>query len=159
MQSDKNTLLIIGAICSFAAALAHLGCIVFGGDWYRFFGAGEQMASMAEQGLWYPTIVTSVLVVVLLVWSLYALSGARVITRLPLLRSGLCAISAIYLIRGVAFIWLMPMFPENSLTFWLVSSGVCLTIGLLYALGTYQVWESRTAAMAGLRNPSPRSLR
>ena len=32
------------------AALAHLGCIIFGGDWYRFFGAGEQMARMAEAG-------------------------------------------------------------------------------------------------------------
>lgn len=140
MQSDKNTLLIIGAICSFVAALAHLGCIVFGDDWYRFFGAGEQMASMAEQGLWYPTIVTSVLVVVLLIWSLYALSAARVITHLPLLRLGLCVITAIYLLRGVAFFWLMPVFPENSLTFWLVSSGFCLTIGLFYGAGTYQVW-------------------
>jgi hypothetical protein len=141
MDSDKNRLLIIAAVCSFAAAMAHLGCIVFGGDWYRFFGAGEQMASMAEQGLWYPTIVTSVLVVVLLVWSLYALSGARVIVRLPFLRLALCVITAIYLIRGVTFFWLMPMFPENSLTFWLVSSLICLGIGALYSIGTYQVWS------------------
>lgn len=140
MLSGNNKLLVIGGLCSFMAALAHLGCIVFGGDWYRFFGAGEQMARMAEQGLWYPTIVTSVLVVVLLIWSLYAFSGARLILRLPFLRLGLCVIAAIYLLRGVAFFWLMPMFPENSMTFWLVSSGICLGIGLLYAIGTYQVW-------------------
>ncbi|GGD63272.1 hypothetical protein [Lacimicrobium alkaliphilum] len=140
MFSDKNPLLIIGAFCSFAAALSHLGCIVFGADAYRFFGAGEQMAKMAEKGLWYPTIVTSVLVMVLVAWGLYALSGAGVIFRLPFLRFALCAITSVYLIRGVAFFWLMPMFPENSLTFWLVSSGICLGIGLLYAVGTYQVW-------------------
>lgn len=132
--------LIIAAICSGIAALAHLGCIVFGGDWYRFFGAGEQMARMAEQGLWYPSIVTSVLVMVLLSWSLYAFSGAGMIRRLPLLRLALCIISAMYLIRAVAFYWLMPLFPENGLTFWLVSSSICLAIGVFYAVGTYQVW-------------------
>src|SRR5690606_39322494 len=79
MHSTGNKYLLAAAICCFAAALAHLGCIVFGGDWYRFFGAGEQMARMAEQGLWYPTIVTSVIVMALLVWALYGLSGAGAI--------------------------------------------------------------------------------
>ena len=102
---------------------SHLGCIVFGGDWYRFLGAGEQMARMAEQGLWYPTIMTSGIVVVLLIWALYALSGAGAIKRLPLTRLALVVITAIFLLRGVSFVGLMPLFPENSVTFWLVSSG------------------------------------
>ena len=136
----KNSFLILASICSGVAALLHLGCIIFGADWYRAFGAGEQMAQMAEAGMLYPTVVTSVIVVVLVVWSLYALSGAGVIRKLPLVRTALCVISAIYLLRGVAFIPLMPLFPENSLTFWLVSSGVCLLLGALYALGTKQAW-------------------
>ncbi|MBN7826864.1 hypothetical protein [Bowmanella dokdonensis] len=140
MQLKKNKFLILGAIGSAMAALAHLGCIAFGGDWYRFFGAGEQMARMAEQGHWYPAAVTSALVVILLLWSLYALSGARVIVHLPFLRLGLCVIAGIYLLRGMAFVGIMRMFPDNSLSFWLVSSGICLSIGLLYAIGTYQAW-------------------
>ncbi|HSX50390.1 MAG TPA: hypothetical protein VLF09_05510 [Cellvibrio sp.] len=136
----KNSFLILASICSGIAALLHLGCIIFGADWYRAFGAGEQMAQMAEAGMLYPTVVTSVIVVVLVVWSLYALSGAGVIRKLPLVRTALCVISTIYLLRGVAFIPLMPLFPENSLTFWLVSSGVCLLLGALYALGTKQAW-------------------
>ena len=84
VHTSNNKHLLAAAICCFAAALAHLGCIVFGDDWYRFFGAGEQMARMAEQGLWYPTIVTSFIVLVLLVWALYGLSGACAIKRLPL---------------------------------------------------------------------------
>ena len=122
---QKNKLLIAAAICSGVAALLHLGCIVFGGDWYRFFGAGEQMAQMAEAGHIYPTIVTLVIVTLLAIWSLYALSGAGVILRLPLLRLALCIIAAIYLLRGIAFIPLMPMFPGNSLIFWVVSSTTC----------------------------------
>lgn len=137
---QKNKILILAAICSGVAALLHLGCIIFGGDWYRFFGAGEQMAQLAEAGHIYPTIITSVIVAVLIIWSLYALSGAGVILRLPLLRLGLCIIAAIYLLRGIAFIPLMPMFPENSVTFWVVSSTTCLVFGSLYALGIRQYW-------------------
>lgn len=139
---STNKYLIAAAICCFAAALAHLGCIVFGGDWYRFFGAGEQMARMAEQELWYPTIVTSVIVFTLLVWSVYALSGAGVIKRLPLTKLALVLIAGIFLFRGVSFIGLMPIFPENSLTFWLVSSGICLFIGSLFAVGAWQRWSA-----------------
>ena len=142
-----NKLLIIASICSALAALVHLGCIVFGGDWYRFFGAGEQMAKMAEDGHWYPTVVVLAIAGILLVWSLYALSGARVIFRLPFLRLGLVVISVIYLVRGIAFVGLMPMFPGNSLMFWLVSSGITLTIGLLYAVGTYQAWPQLSKEM------------
>ncbi|WP_299493520.1 hypothetical protein [uncultured Shewanella sp.] len=141
MDSGKNKLLIIGSMGSAIAALAHLGCIIFGGDWYRFFGAGEQMAKMAEDGHWYPSVVTLIIVLVLSLWSLYALSGAKVLFRLPFLKFGLIVISLIYLVRGVAFFAIMPMFPENSLTFWFVSSGICLTIGILYSIGTYQSWE------------------
>lgn len=135
-----NKFLILAAICSGTAALLHLGCIIFGGDWYRFFGAGEQMAQMAEAGDIYPTIVTLVIAGLLTIWSLYALSGAGIIFRLPLLRPALCLIAAIYLLRGVIFIPLMPMFPDNSSTFWMLSSLVCLVFGLMYALGIKQAW-------------------
>jgi hypothetical protein len=98
------------------------------------------MAQMAEAGHSYPTIVTSVIVAVLALWSLYALSGAGVIIRLPLLRLGLCIIASIYLLRGIVFIPLMPMFPENSITFWLVSSAICFVFGLMYVLGIKKSW-------------------
>lgn len=138
MNSASNKYLLVAALCCFAAALAHLGCILFGGDWYRFFGAGEQMARMAEQGLWYPKIVTSMIVLVLLAWAFYGLSGAGAIKRLPLTKLALILIAGIFLLRGVSFVALMPMFPENSLTFWLIGSGICLFIGSLFAVGSWQ---------------------
>ena len=67
MQAQKNNSLILGALCSALAAIAHLACIVFGGDWYRFLGAGEQMAVLAEQGHWYPTVVTLIISMVLII--------------------------------------------------------------------------------------------
>ncbi|MCQ8877063.1 hypothetical protein NQT69_03295 [Pseudoalteromonas shioyasakiensis] len=140
-----NKPLLLGAIFSAVAALAHLGCILFGASWYRFFGAGEQMAIMAEAGHSYPTQVTSVLIFILSVWAIYGLSGANVITKLPLIRVALILISSIYILRGLAFVFIMPMFPQNSLTFWLVSSAICFSIGMLYALGTYQSWARLSA--------------
>jgi hypothetical protein len=148
IDSEKNKFLIIGSICSAIAAFAHLGCIIFGGDWYRFFGAGEEMARMAEAGDSHPTIITSILVLILSIWSLYGLSGAKVIIRLPLIRLALIAISSIYLLRSIGFILLMPMFPENSLTFWFVSSTICLCIGSLYSVGTFQCWSKLSAKYA-----------
>jgi hypothetical protein len=148
VTSNNNKFLLAAALFCTVAALAHAGCIVFGGDWYRFFGAGEPMARMAEQGLWYPIIVTSGIVLILFTWSLYALSGAGVIKRLPLSRLALITITAIFLLRGVSFVGLMPVFPENSLTFWLVSSAICLLIGGLFAVGTYQQWSRLSSGNA-----------
>src|ERR687890_770316 len=103
MQSSRNTFLIIGAALSALAALLHVGCIVFGAPWYRFLGAGEKMARMAAVGHWYPTALTWGIVAILSGWSLYALSGAGVIRRLPFVRLALCIITSIYLLRAVAF--------------------------------------------------------
>jgi len=140
-MNGKNGFLIIAALCSGTVAVLHAGCIIFGGDWYRFLGAGEQMAVMADAGDAYPTIVTSVIVVLLTSWAAYALSGAGVIFRLPLLRTALCLIATVYILRGVFFVPLMPIFPGNSVVFWLVSSMVCLAFGLIYAVGIKQSWE------------------
>ncbi|XZG71263.1 hypothetical protein ACTSKR_05190 [Chitinibacteraceae bacterium HSL-7] len=148
MHSTGNKYLLTAAICCFAAALAHLGCIVFGGDWYRFFGAGEQMARMAEQGLWHPTIVTSIIVSALLVWAFYALSAAGTIRRLPFTKLALILITSIFIFRGISFAGLMTILPENSLTFWIISSGICFFIGGLFALGSWQQWSALGAKKA-----------
>ncbi|WP_240703713.1 hypothetical protein [Vibrio rotiferianus] len=87
MNRRENKCLIASSACCFLAALAHLGCIVFGADWYRMFGAGEAMAQMAEQGLWYPTLVTLTIAAILCFWCIFALAGAGVIKKLPFTRS------------------------------------------------------------------------
>lgn len=140
MDSTGSPYLIVGAAFSAFAALLHLGAIAFGAPWYRFLGAGERMTQMAAAGRVYPNVVTLAIASVLFVWSLYALSGAGVIGRLPFLRLALCAITGIYLLRSVAFVPLMTRIPGNSLTFWLTSSAICLVIGLVHLVGLRQAW-------------------
>lgn len=145
MQNNPNKNLLTAACCCGLAALAHAGCMLFGAHWYRFLGAGEQLAQLAEQGHWYPVVVTGTITFILLLWACYALSGAGVIRRLPLTRLALVLISSILLIRGLAFVWLMPLFPGNSLLFWLVSSAICLLLGTLFAVGSWQQWPKLSA--------------
>lgn len=134
--------LLAGAVCSAVAALTHLGCIAWGAPAYRLLGAGERMARAAEAGEVQPTLVTLAIAGLLFLWSAYALGGAGVIGPLPFSSLALPAIALAYLGRAVVFPLLMPAFPENSLTFWLVSSGICLCIGLVHGYGVVAVWHS-----------------
>ena len=100
------------------------------------------MAQLSAAGHIAPTLITTGIAVVLGTWSLYALSGAGVITRLPLVRTGLCIITGIYLLRGIAGFALAAVAPgERSVAFWCWSSLICLGIGALYLVGTRQVWS------------------
>jgi hypothetical protein len=77
---------------------------------------------------------------ILFIWAGYALAGAGVIEPLPLTKLALTAICAVYLVRAVAFPFLKPVFPANTQTFWLVSSGICLVIGLFHLVGLVELW-------------------
>lgn len=143
---NGSTQFIIAAALSFLASLLHIATILGGANWYRFFGAGERMAKLAESGSLHPAIVTSIIAIILCLWGLYALSGAGVIFKLPLLKSALILITGVYMLRGLAglvlpFITSHPAIEQNSLTFWLISSTICLVIGLFYLFGTINSWE------------------
>ncbi len=142
MTQRTNLLLIIGAVLSALAALLHVGCIVYGAPWYRFFGAGDEMARMADAGDWRPTLVTAGIVVVLSLWACYALSAAGVLRPLPWRRAALCAISAVYLVRGIGGIPFAIFMNEGRPVFWWWSSLICLGFGLVHAIGLRQVWRT-----------------
>ena len=137
-----NVFLIIAGSLSAAVAIIHLGCIYFGAPWYRFFGAGENMAKLAEQGSIQPTLITSAIVLVLLLWSLYAFSAAGLIFRLPLLRVALILITVIYLARGVAGFFFINSPMGRSPEFWFWSSVICLSFGIVHLVGLKQQWSS-----------------
>ena len=137
------TALALAGLLVAIASLAHLACIVVGARAYRFMGAGERMARAVEACKLKPTLITLAIASVLLVWALYAFSGAGLAPRLPFTELALLLISAVFLARAIAFPLLRPRFPENSTAFWLVSSGICLLLGLLYAGGLAALWSSQ----------------
>lgn len=147
-----NKLLIVGGILSVIAALLHVAIIVGGPEWYRFFGAGEGMAQLVENGSTYPLIITAIIAVILVVWALYAFSGAGIINKLPLLKPVLVAIAMIYLMRGIFGIPIVIYVDhpylnelEGKMTFMICSSIISLSYGLLYLLGSIQIWSNKQA--------------
>jgi hypothetical protein len=143
-MQDGQKLLVVAGWLSFGAALLHIACIIGGGEWYRFFGAGEEMAKAAEAGFWYPAITTAAIALILFIWGAYGFSGAGRIGRMPLLRTALVAIAAIYLLRGLLII---PMLisPQLRSPFNIWSSLIVLGFGLVYAVGTWRAWPGLSA--------------
>jgi hypothetical protein len=82
---------------------------------------------------------------ILVVFGLYALSGAGSIPRLPLLRLGLVGISSLYLLRGLFFILtvltILGILEGEILIQGVISHLVFLAAGIAYAVGTVLNWR------------------
>ncbi len=140
-MTGRNAWLVAGGWLSLAASALHVACIVGGPDWYRFFGAGEAMAQAAERGEAFPALVTTAIALILALWAAYAFAGAGLIRRLPLMRTALTLISAIYVLRGAALIPALTV-PALNTPFNIWSSLIVLIYALCYAVGTWKAWPS-----------------
>ncbi|MET0070164.1 MAG: hypothetical protein ABW096_08980 [Candidatus Thiodiazotropha sp.] len=139
---SKNRPLMWGGLLSLAAALLHIAIIVGGPAWYRFFGAGEALARLAEEGSAIPGAITALIAMILLTWSLYAFAGTGLIRPLPWLKGVLIGITAVYLVRGLALLPALMFMPQAVDSFLIASSLSCLAIGMLHLSGTHQlIWE------------------
>lgn len=147
----SSRFLLFGGLLTGVVALLHVAIIAGGPPWYRFFGAGERMARLAARGSSSPAVVTATIAAILSVWTLYALSGAGVIRRLPFLRLVLLLIAVIYLARGILGIPVVLAVDDpytrqlrDRMTFMIVSSAISTLLGLCYAVGA-----------AGVRGAAP----
>lgn len=131
----------LAALSSFLVSLLHLIIIFFlGADGYRQFGAGEEMARMAEAGDLYPHILSFFIALVFALFALYALSGNQKIKKLPFLKPMLLLIAFIYLIRALGGIPVYFLGNEDK-TFVFYSSLIPFLISIFYLLGIKQNWD------------------
>jgi hypothetical protein len=138
----RNGWLLAGGVLSGGGAAIHLGCIVGGPSWYRFLGAGERMARLAEQGSPEPVLAAAFIAAILGIWAAYALSGAGLLPRLPFLRPILVLISAVYLLRAAALpVMLVYLVPGRSAPFLIWSSAIVLIFGIVHAIGVRAAWS------------------
>lgn len=129
--------LIAGGSASLALAALHVLIIVIGAPAYLYFGRPD-LADAVSKGSLVPALATIVITITLTVFGLYAFSGARLLRRLPLLRTGLVTIAGIYTLRGLVLIldaarWFLGEdYPARQAVF----SASALAIGLCHAIGT-----------------------
>ena len=142
MLELAHYLLIAGGLASIAIAILHLAVIYYGAPAYRYFGAGEKMATMAESGSLFPGFVTLGITIVFGVFGMYAFSGAQFLFTLPFLRIVLIGIGTIYTLRGLLVVSdLFKMLvssvdiPAKDILFSLVSA----LIGMLYLAGSMRL--------------------
>jgi hypothetical protein len=97
------------------------------------------------QNRWMLFLVGEAAALILVVFGLYALSGAGTIRRLPLLRLGLVGISSLYLLRGLFFIVsaliVLGILQGQILIQGEISTLVFLAAGIAYAIGTVLNWR------------------
>ena len=160
-MQKSGRFLLVGGLLTGLIALLHVAIIPGGPSWYRFFGAGERMAQLAARGSSTPAIVTALLAAIFSVWTMYALSGAGVIRRLPFVRLALLLIAAIYLARGILGIPVVLFVDDpytrqlrDRTTFMIVSSAISTFLGLCYAIGAAGVRQQSARDSTLHRTPT-----
>ena len=141
---QKERILAVAGWLSAAIAALHVVIVFLGAPAYRYFGAGEGMARQAEAGSLVPAAMTLAIAAVFAVFALYAFSGAGQFRRLPLLRTGLVVISAIYLVRGLMLLPELAGYAQGSgvRPRHLAFSFTSLVTGLIYLAGMVLLWRS-----------------
>jgi hypothetical protein len=136
-----QAILIVCALINVAIAALHIYIIFDGAPSYRHFGAGEWMATQAEQGSLIPAVITWGVTAVFFCFALYNLVAANAVALpLPWLFYGLVAVAAIYILRGSVVIT-FPFMSNKITAFEKGSSYIALAIGILQAAGTYLYYQ------------------
>jgi putative oxidoreductase len=125
---------VVAAVLDFGAALLHLAIIAGGPSWYRFFGAGEGMARMAERRHLWPTVVTLAIAAALSMFGAYAMTAGGHFPTLPLPQEALMAITAIYAVRALVPLLLCPVIASMRTRFMIVSSLICGVYALAHGM-------------------------
>lgn len=136
-----------------ALAAAHVVCLIWAYSVFRAVGIEADMRRLAEQGgAALPYVVTLIVAAGFFVFGLYGLSGAGVVRRLPLLRTALVSIAAIYILRGTLLGGFGAVAAGDAAQ--IVFAAVALAIGLGYAAGALAQRRSSqpTASVAGARS-------
>lgn len=134
-----NYALIAGGYFSLAFAALQVSGIWWSPSAIRYLGGPADLS--VQKPLVY-VLLCIVFGAVVVVFGLYALSGAGQIRRLPLLRTGLITTTAIYLLRGVLFIPQLPVvWKHPDLVKFLVFSLISLCVGVVYLAGVVYLYR------------------
>jgi putative oxidoreductase len=138
---NRNIYLLTGGLFSLAFAVFQVSAVFWPPEMLTFFGGPVEM--QAENPLMY-IFVCVVIGAIIAVAGLYALSGAGIFRRLPLLRTMLVGITAVFILRGLAIINDLRMInehPELNLGRFVVFSLFALCVGLVHLIGVIRLFR------------------
>ena len=148
----QNKVLIFAGLSTVFGGIVHLAAIAGGPSWYAFIGAPDEIVEMVKLGRHYPAKVCGLIATFLFVCASYAFSGAKILPRFPFLHVALFCIASGFLLRGLSFIPIVMFFPSAFIhitnsrgvdALMLLTSLICLVIGLCYAIGLRQLRQTK----------------
>ncbi len=143
-MESKNKLLQIAGYTNYIIAALHI-IGLFWADWmFEVTGIQEDMAELAAVNYWLPYIMTIIVAIFFYIFGRYALSATGVGKKLPLLKAGNYVIGFIYLLRGVGEFFYDNLNDTGSFLGTNYSI-VAIIIGLLFLIGTFQVFFEEVA--------------
>lgn len=144
MKSGAAVALLVVALLAVFTALAHLCCIFLGPSCYRAQLAPPVVVQASINGTLYAPVVTIIVSGLFLACAVFALYGADLIRKLPLLRAALLIIALICLVRGIATIPLLLRIPALNSPFALAAGLIWFIAGCLYLYGLLCVRQTRS---------------
>jgi hypothetical protein len=136
----QSKLLISSGIIASASAIWHLLCIWGGSSWFTFARAPQQIIDSAHQGTLLAPIATIIVASLMFACTIFALSGAGLIRKVPLLKSALITIAILCTLRGLIAI---PAFVTSTgLDVWqIVASTVWFYVGICFIAGSVEQYK------------------
>ena len=150
-SSARPGWLVLSAFGDLAIAFLHVAIVAVGPRAYIYFGAAS-LAEPARRGELWPAGLTLTIAIVFAIWGCFALAGAGVLPRVPLLRTVLVLVSALYLLRGLIVIPdLIRLctgagYPLRQTVF----SASALALGLTHSLGTGKLFRRAVPSTTGV---------
>ncbi|TQV65835.1 hypothetical protein FKG94_27915 [Exilibacterium tricleocarpae] len=126
MSNRGKISLLLGGLIALATAIAHASCIFFGPECFEAQMAPPALIESAKSGTWIAPVSTLIVSSLFILCSLFALSGAGTIKKIPLTYLALLAIAVLCILRGLSTIPLSLVFPEMVSTFSLISGFIWL---------------------------------
>jgi hypothetical protein len=139
--SVKSRFLMAGGVIAAATAVWHLLCIIGGPSWYVFARAPQVIVDSAKQGTFLAPLGATVIASLMFACSVYSLSGAGLIRKIPLLMIALVSISLICLIRGLVTV---PYLLSSKLDTWeLIASSGWFFVGVCFLMGALEQFSAK----------------
>lgn len=136
MKSKSGKILLtLAAMIVIGTAFAHLSCIFLGVKCYSVQMAPQQIVESAKNGTYLAPVANIIVSSIFVTWGLYALSGAGIIRKLPLLNLVINSISILCIVRGLLPLQLWLRHPERIGDLDIYYGIGWLITGLLYLFG------------------------
>ena len=137
--APHNSWLVVGGWFSLAFAIFQLTGVFWSAKAIAYMGGPADLRVHRYAAYAALCVVFGVLAAGM---GLFALSGAGLMRRVPLLRTGLIVVTAIYLLRGLLAIPQAPIVlkhPEFARYLWF--SVIALVVGIVHLVGTVRVFR------------------